>query len=186
MTTITRLSKKLKLSYSETLAKVSILEDAGFSDLRLLIYHGCNKEPVDSLDYGLSFPNLPYTCPCCKSQINNYDLMGFDIDVSPLTTQQWRELLDKEPLAIHAPLVESQKKRPPHESKFNVGDLVVNRQFPYEVSRIIEIDEGAVKIQHPYGVEWVLDSDLRFILRWHEGFYPYTNLLEFCQDELDF
>ncbi len=186
MTTITQLTERSGLTYSEILTKATMLEDDGLCVLKLLIYHDCSKNYVDSMDYGLGFPSVPYRCPHCKKQVTSLDALRFGFDVAGLSEQKWRELLDKEPLKPHTPIVDCTYNPPPYKSKFSIGDLVVNCKAIGEVSRIIEIDRKNIKLETPFGKEWVLDSDLRFIVGYECGQYPCTNLWQLATEELEF
>ncbi len=106
--------------------------------------------------------------------------------MNELTPTQWRKLLDKEQLKPHAPIVDYTYNPPPYKSKFSIGDLVVYRKMIGEVSRIIEVDRKNIRLETPFGKEWVLDSDLRFIIGYECGQYPCTDLWQFATEELEF
>ena len=47
---------------------------------------------------------------------------------------------------------------------FKVGDKVVNSKYPNEVQEIIEIEGNNIRVQHPYGKDWVLAKELELVI----------------------
>ncbi|NJR19829.1 MAG: hypothetical protein HC785_32010 [Calothrix sp. CSU_2_0] len=69
----------LGIEYSEAIAVLSVLEAQGLCEMKLLIYHNCEPEvPVGAIPFGKGFPDLPWICPNCQQNIDNYDELSFD------------------------------------------------------------------------------------------------------------
>jgi hypothetical protein len=75
-----QLAVLLGIKYAEALTILTILDADGLCKNKLLIYHQCEPEtPADAIPYGQGFPNLPWTCPLCEEEVDNYDELLFDI-----------------------------------------------------------------------------------------------------------
>jgi hypothetical protein len=81
-----QLAVRLGLSYSDSLAILSVLEADKLCQLRLLIYHICTETPVGSIPFGQGFPKVPWHCPYCEEIVEdtrelNFDFMATNVDV---------------------------------------------------------------------------------------------------------
>lgn len=75
-----QLAVQLGIEYSHALAVLADLEAQGVCEMKLLIYHNCEPDvPAGAIPYGTGFPDLPWTCPHCKSIVENYDELSFDL-----------------------------------------------------------------------------------------------------------
>ena len=71
----------LGIEYSESIALLADLKSAGVCENRLLIYHLCELGvPGGSIPYGIGFPELPWFCPLCEKQVENYEELAFDFE----------------------------------------------------------------------------------------------------------
>lgn len=74
------LAVRLGITYAEALTIIALLEADGLCQNQLLIYHNCDPDVLlDAIPYGIGFPNLPWTCPECKEEVESYDELSFDI-----------------------------------------------------------------------------------------------------------
>lgn len=75
-----QLAVLLGIDYSDALAILAILEADGLCNNKLLIYHRCEPDvPAGAIPYGQGFPNLPWACPLCQEEVEDYDELSFDI-----------------------------------------------------------------------------------------------------------
>ena len=75
-----QLAIKLGLRYSEALAILTVLSNSEYIKSSLLIYHNCDPEvPAGAIPYGIGFPKLPWHCPLCEKNVENYDELSFDV-----------------------------------------------------------------------------------------------------------
>lgn len=80
--TLHQLATKLEIKHSEVLAIIAILESSGDVTIRLLIYHQCKPSCVaEAIPYGNGFPNLPWKCPICETEVSSYDELNFEFMV---------------------------------------------------------------------------------------------------------
>ncbi len=79
LVTATHLASRFEADYSKIIAALAVCEKEKFFENRLAIYHNCQSEIVGTIDYGISFPNLPWHCPVCEKLVNSYDEIAFDL-----------------------------------------------------------------------------------------------------------
>ena len=78
------LSLKLNMEWSKSMSTISVLWAKKLVDVFLLIYHDCDSSlPVETVEYGKGLPQLPWTCPNCKSLVNNFSEINFDLMAKP-------------------------------------------------------------------------------------------------------
>lgn len=74
------LAGRLGITRPDALAVLAILEADGLCTMKLLIYHKCEPDvAAGAIPYGQGFPNLPWTCPLCEEEVDNYDDLLFDL-----------------------------------------------------------------------------------------------------------
>lgn len=70
----------LGIDYTHALEILVILEAEGLCENQLLIYHQCEPDvPVGAIPYGKGLPDLPWSCPECDIEVEDYDELFFDI-----------------------------------------------------------------------------------------------------------
>jgi hypothetical protein len=69
----------LGIKRSQADAILIALDARDLCDMRLLIYHNCSDAHVDSIQFGIGFPSLPWICPECGQEIRSYDDLNFDL-----------------------------------------------------------------------------------------------------------
>ncbi|WP_019500786.1 hypothetical protein [Pseudanabaena sp. PCC 6802] len=80
-----QLAAKLGLKYSEALAILTILSSSESTESSLLIYHNCDPEvAAGAIPYGTGFPKLPWHCPLCDKDVEDYSELFFDVMVKAL------------------------------------------------------------------------------------------------------
>lgn len=73
------LAVRLGITRSDALTVLAILEGDGMCSMKLLVYHKCEPDnPAGAIPYGQGFPNLPWLCPLCEEEVDNYDDLLFD------------------------------------------------------------------------------------------------------------
>lgn len=75
-----QLAVRLGIEYSDALTILAILDADGLCKNKLLIYHNCEPEvAAGAIPYGQGFPDLPWFCPLCEEEVENYDELSFDV-----------------------------------------------------------------------------------------------------------
>ncbi|MEA5553803.1 hypothetical protein VB713_22965 [Anabaena cylindrica UHCC 0172] len=75
-----QLAVQLGIKRSDALAVLTILEDEGLCEMKLLIYHNCEPDvPAGAIPFGQGFPNLPWFCPLCEKSVHDYNELSYDL-----------------------------------------------------------------------------------------------------------
>lgn len=75
-----QLAVQVGITYSEALTILAVLDADGLWKNKLLIYHKCEPDvPADAIPYGQGFPDLPWHCPLCEEDVEDYDDLLFDV-----------------------------------------------------------------------------------------------------------
>lgn len=74
-----QLAVRLEIEYSDALAILTMLEDEGLCEMKLLIYHNCEPDvAAGAIPFGQGFPNLPWVCPLCEKSVHDYNELSYD------------------------------------------------------------------------------------------------------------
>ena len=75
------LAISLGVSFPQAMAILAVLGSEGVCANRLLIYHNCEPGvPFGSVPFGAGFPTLPWICPNCESEVEDYSELAFDVE----------------------------------------------------------------------------------------------------------
>ena len=74
-----QIAVRLGITYSEALNILVKLEANRLCEMKLLIYHQCEPDiPISTMPYGQGFPQLPWLCPNCGEEVEDYKELSFD------------------------------------------------------------------------------------------------------------
>ena len=80
-----QLAAILGLKYSTALVVLTLLGLSDRTKSSLLIYHNCDKSvAAGAIPYGTGFPKLPWHCPLCEDDVEDYSELSFDVMVTAI------------------------------------------------------------------------------------------------------
>ncbi len=80
---------QLGIDYPQVIAILAVLAADGYCHNWLLIYHSCSETFVDSIPLRMGMPKLPYICPYCEIEIDDYDELKLDVMAETKTSVEF-------------------------------------------------------------------------------------------------